>query len=672
MAKVQYEAFKSDGIWSYFLRMKIDDKFGEKAKCIKCSKVYACTGGSTKGLHDHLQSVHGINLRATKRPAESDTADNANAVPLKKAVGPMSKFVARNVEHSLQAAIARMVACDGLPFRVFITSPDIRKGLEAQGFSPLPKSKETIKKMVMDHGRTIQAFVCSEIEQRKKTGTRFSLTFDEWISTRNRRYMNINVHVAGGEFWSLGMIRVHGAMPAEKCVTLLEAKLADFGLSPKHDVVAICTDGASVMKKVGALIAAEQQLCYAHGIQLAVLDVLYKRSGKSRPTSAQEVEQLELEDSQSGMESSDDEDDGDDNSVEFELINDADDLITELSDSYQELVSKVRKIVKMFRRSPTKNDAVLQKYVKAEIGHELSLSLDSKTRWRSLHDMLSRFVTLRSCILKSMIDVKSTVQLTDGEIDTIQEIVSALEPVKLAVEALCRRDVHLVTADTVIKFAVVTLEKQSSELARTLAAAIRARVAERRNNCAGTLLYLSNPNVTAIDDPFNMPKNATIRHLIQALLLRLDHSDHSESASATTTEGTDSAAAQATDGDADADEGGTHPGEKELTLKEQLEELLKESQSTTKTVLQGQPADVEKTMTSAIKAEMKLFANTGNRGRCLEKAYSYLTSIPATSVEAERAFSAAGVLCTKLRSRLNDRSIDTMCFLRAYYSKCRT
>jgi len=48
-----------------------------------------------------------------------------------------------------------------------------------------------------------------------------------------------------------------------------------------------------------------------------------------------------------------------------------------------------------------------------------------------------------------------------------------------------------------------------------------------------------------------------------------------------------------------------------LSLKEQLEELLKESPSTTKTVQQGQPSDVEKTMTNAIKAEMQLFANTG-------------------------------------------------------------
>jgi len=147
----------------------------------------------------------------------------------------------------------------------------------------LPKSRETVKKMVMDHGNRIRETVCKEIEQLKTAGKRFSLTFDEWTSTRNRRYMNVNVHAAEGEFWNLGMVRVHGSMPAEKCVTMLEGKLSDFGLLLKHDVVAICTDGASVMKKVGALIPPQQQLCYAHGLQLAVLDVLYKRSVRCKP-----------------------------------------------------------------------------------------------------------------------------------------------------------------------------------------------------------------------------------------------------------------------------------------------------------------------------------------------------------------------------------------------------
>jgi len=36
------------------------------------------------------------------------------------------------------------------------------------------------------------------------------------------------------------------------------------------------------MRKVGGLLEAEQQLCYAHGIQLAVLDVLYKSKYNKR------------------------------------------------------------------------------------------------------------------------------------------------------------------------------------------------------------------------------------------------------------------------------------------------------------------------------------------------------------------------------------------------------
>jgi len=45
--------------------------------------------------------------------------------------------------------------------------------------------------------------------------------------------MNINVHEQGGRHVSLGMLRVHGSMPAEKCAKLLESKLAEFGLNLK-------------------------------------------------------------------------------------------------------------------------------------------------------------------------------------------------------------------------------------------------------------------------------------------------------------------------------------------------------------------------------------------------------------------------------------------------------
>jgi hypothetical protein len=88
--------------------------------------------------------------------------------------------------------------------------------------------------------------------------------------------MIVNVHEQGPKFWSLGLVRVYGSMQAETCIKPLEAKLTTFGLSLSKDIVAICTDGASVMFKVGRLLETEQKLCYAHGIQLAVLEVLYK------------------------------------------------------------------------------------------------------------------------------------------------------------------------------------------------------------------------------------------------------------------------------------------------------------------------------------------------------------------------------------------------------------
>ena len=68
---------------------------------------------------------------------------------------------------------------------------------------------------------------------------------------------------------------------------------------------------------------------------------------------------------------------------------------------------------------------------------------------------------------------------------------------------------------------------------------------------------------------------------------------------------------------------------------------------------------------------MAAFECSGVRGRILQLGYSYLQSIPdrSTSVEAERAFSAAGILCTKIRSRLSDATLETLCFLRSYYRK---
>jgi hypothetical protein len=169
------------------------------------------------------------------------------------------------------------------------TLPDIRKGLSAMGFRDIPKSPSGIHKIVMDQGSKIRVHMKTELANLRKKGVRFSVSFDEWTSIRNRRYMNVNVHEGGDRFWNLGLVRAAGTMPAEQCVKLLTKKLEIYGLSLEADIVSIVTDGASVMKKVGKIISAEQQLCYAHGVQLAVLDVLYKHHSAQSPSNSDET-----------------------------------------------------------------------------------------------------------------------------------------------------------------------------------------------------------------------------------------------------------------------------------------------------------------------------------------------------------------------------------------------
>lgn len=51
--------------------------------------------------------------------------------------------------------------------------------------------------------------------QLKSEGKRFSLTFDEWISVNNRRYLNINFRSVGRILWNIGLVHVYGSMRAE-------------------------------------------------------------------------------------------------------------------------------------------------------------------------------------------------------------------------------------------------------------------------------------------------------------------------------------------------------------------------------------------------------------------------------------------------------------------------
>ena len=140
----------------------------------------------------------------------------------------------------------------------------------------MPKTFGTpcVINLIYSEYNDIQKEIKAEIEIKVRTNTRFSVTMDEYTSVRCRRHMNINVHCQN-DVINLGFIRMLELYGAEKILQLLEKQLADFGITNMQiSVVSIVSDGASVMKKVGKISQLNHQLCYAHGVHLAVCDAL--------------------------------------------------------------------------------------------------------------------------------------------------------------------------------------------------------------------------------------------------------------------------------------------------------------------------------------------------------------------------------------------------------------
>jgi hypothetical protein len=56
-----------------------------------------------------------------------------------------------------------------------------------------------------------------------------------------------------------------------------------------------------------------------------------------------------------------------------------------------------------------------------------------------------------------LIDLGSSISFDEEELNMIHHLMTTLEPVKSAVEALCRRDATLLSADTTISFMINNL-----------------------------------------------------------------------------------------------------------------------------------------------------------------------------------------------------------------------
>lgn len=265
---------KKSGVWSF---CEQERGSGPNSKIIAgickvkknngqiCNKRILYSGST--GLIKHL-ATHNIDINAEVNPqstivSQPSILDHFSIVK----------------EDSMSAVLARMISRDGIPFSTFTNSPDMRKLFKKSGFE-LPSSPNSIRKCVFDHAKDIKKKVMSEMQEALSKCEKLTLTFDEWSSLSNRKYLVLYVN-APHKSWNLGLTRIkkdrnlsknerYGSLLYENITKLLDS----FELK-WDNFISIISDGASPNQIVASTAGISIQKCLAHAIQNAIKATLY-------------------------------------------------------------------------------------------------------------------------------------------------------------------------------------------------------------------------------------------------------------------------------------------------------------------------------------------------------------------------------------------------------------
>lgn len=506
------------------------------------------------------------------------------------------------------------LATDGISIRAITRNKYIRQAIARDGFK-LPANESDVMKLLHEDFEEKQKKMINTIKLKVANGVKFSMTIDEFTTLRGRRYFGVNLHdKTESTTYKTGLIRIFGSCSAIDMVEIMNRHMSLFGISMKKDLVASTQDGASVNKKYIRNIDAIGQFCLNHGLHLGVCDTLYKKKSGT-------------EDLRDICDDDHDENDSFDEGTDIEMINSENDN----NIVYHDVLKNSRKLIKYIKLSTVRNH-VFQSKVKALFGREIELHLDVKTRWNSIPTMLEPLIKTESAIRETLLEFKADLYLVDNvDFDCLKDLLEAMKPVKLAVENLSREDSTLMSADTILKFMFEKLSLIKSEISKKLMDNLKIRIDERWKVDVMDLLHsLQSSTIT--------PSRATI-NFAGMLASRLFGVNDVEIIETTA----DNSIIEI------------------LTLQEELNVLLQKNESPA--VAPGHDNF------KWLKAEFTLFKNTGQRTENLQKLFEAILTIKPTSTDVERVFSVCANFCTKIRSRLSDKSLSALVFLKYYYKK---
>lgn len=562
-------------------------------------------------LESHLMRVHQITI---KRGSE-------DALPEPK----------RAKKEPMQSMISHL-ATKGISFNVIATSETLRTLFAVYGHE-IPLSPNTIRDIVLKEAKVVIERLISIFAEMKKRGVRFGLSNDEWTSTAGKRYANLCVHAEGKSF-CLGLKRCLGSIPSEKCNKLIIDELRVYGLDEK-DIIGITTDGAKVMIKMGRESPFIHQQCIAHGLHLAVTDVLYQK----RPIVLEAAPNNELRNLNEEEEIIQPEEDEMPHEEGFamELVAEEEEINEEFN--LKSLIEKVRQVVYTFKGHPARI-IYLHKHAMEDQGQELGLLADCKTRWSSTHDMLERVMRIKGSVAKALVDVKlPALTFSDVEIASLQVISSELRIVRDTLKFLCSRDNNLLTMDSALSFMLKKM-KVDTPFGRALFNSTIKRINERRTIASSALQYLHDGGANVLHPSFKVHSMFKIEQFIVALWNRLHGEENLDGA---------------------GDENINSTSSTQIAGPTNFMEMLRQTvKGECEERSQGENGSGS---LHELKQELKNFKKTKIRGPKLEFLYTNMKNLQVSSVESERSFSVSGRLCNKLRSSLGDDALSALTIL---------
>lgn len=386
-------------------------------------------------------------------------------------------------------------------------------------------------------------------------------------------------------------------------------------------------------------------MCLAHGIHLGVLDVLFKAdlavpvNATIEPDNLSDVDSNDGEPEISSVEDSD---------IEFSddlgAPTDSNHQIHQFTENYKvrEILQKVRKVVRMFKKSPVKNETLLQRRVLEEHGKELMLLLDTPTRWNSSLRMLERFLLLKKSISLALIDTECDISFESSEWEIITTLCCILKPIEIAANSLCATNSNLILADVVLSELLRTLEKMDNVLSVAMYNQMVIRIKERRSNLShlAHFLHTGEINPKYLHHTLINPDVDVKRELISLHQRNLGGSKDVSIVNESDEE------------------------EFDLTKIEDFSQRINfiiNNQVNKKITVAEESNGFEK--------EINSMQQNKTRGASLDRIYDSIMSVKPTSAEAERNFSVAGNIVNTLSTRLGDESILNLTMLKSHFAK---